>query len=194
MKQLAIFTLLLLVGCASQSPELTQYLLRTDGADISRQQTHPAKIGLGRVSVATYIDQPGLVLETENGQIHAARHHQWAEPLRVSLRRFLGAEISAAIGQDLEVDMPTANNWAYRVDISIDQLHGTADGGAVLMAYWVVTTLGEGGARSRYQFAATEALQHDGFDALASAEKILLTRLARAVADSLKAKVEFLPK
>jgi uncharacterized lipoprotein YmbA len=186
--------MLLLVGCASQPPELTQYLLRTDGADNSRQQTHPAKIGLGRVHVATYIDQPGLVLETEDGQIQAARHHQWAEPLRISLRRFLGAEISAAVGQDLEVDMPTGGNWEYRIDITIDQLHGTADGNAVLMAYWVVTNLGEGGARSRHQFAATEALQRDGFDALAEAEKILLTRLANAVSDSLKAKVEFLPK
>ncbi len=31
----------------------------------------------------------------------------------------------------------------------------------------MVTNLGEGKARSRYQFAATEALDRDGFDALA---------------------------
>lgn len=189
MKRLAISTVLLLVGCASQPPELTQYLLRTDGADNSRQQTQPTKIGLGRVDVATYIDQPGLVLETENGQIRAARHHQWAEPLRVSLRRFLGAEISAAIGQDLEVDIHTGGDWAYRVDINIDQLHGTANGNAVLMAYWVVTNLAKDGARSRYQFADTQALDQSGYDALASAEKILLTRLARAIVDALNAAI-----
>ena len=185
-----MLTVLLIAGCASQPPqELTKYLLRTNGLTHSRQLTQQTKIGLASVNVANYIDQPGLVLETESGQIRVARYHQWAEPLRVSLRRFLGAEISSAIGQYIQTDMLADTDWAYRLDIDIDQLHGTADGGAVLVAYWVVTNLGENGTRSRYQFADTRALEDDGYDALASVEKTLLTRLARAIADSLNAAI-----
>lgn len=190
MKKPLILSVLLISGCASQPPqELTKYLLRTDGPAHSRQLTQQARIGLAGVNVATYIDQPGLVLETESGQIRAARYHQWAEPLRVSLRRFLGAEISSAIGQDIQADLLNVDDWTYRLDVNIDQLHGTADGGAVLVAYWVVTNLVESGTRSRYQFADSQALNNDGYDALASAEKTLLRRLARAIADSLNAEI-----
>jgi uncharacterized lipoprotein YmbA len=182
-KTILLVALFSLWGCSSATVTPTSYyLLRPDIPAVSRTLEPSTDYVLGTVSIATYIDQPGLVLETNSGEIHAARQHQWAEPLRASLRRFLASEISSAAGQDILMD--TNVDGAVRIDIAIDQLHGTADGEARLMAYWRLQT--EGGEDTFFQYAATRPLRTDGYAALAQAEKALLQSLAVDIARSLE--------
>ena len=125
--------LLLLMGaflaaCATTAPEHSTYLLRSDKDPTSREIPAGSDVYLGGLSLASYIGQQGIVLEVAPGQIHEARFHQWAEPLSVSLRGFLAAEISASVGRDIALKAPTEN--AVRLDVGIDQMHGTMDGNA----------------------------------------------------------------
>jgi uncharacterized lipoprotein YmbA len=182
MRILIMAVALLLGACSSQPAEPTRYyLLRTPVAVESGQQEAEPAYALGRVEVATYIDQSGLVQETSGGEIHLARHHQWAEPLRVSLRRFLATGIGAELGQP--VALMTTSLEVGRVDVTIDQLHGNSRGEAVLVAFWEVTSVD--GAVSSHQFSEIRALSRDGYAALVEAEQALLQQLARRIGQSI---------
>ena len=184
MRILIVLAISLLAACASAPPDHSTYLLRSDKGIESKQLTFDSGAYLGGLTLADYIDQPGLVLDQGEGKIHAARHHEWAEPLRISLRQFLSAEISAQLGRDVPPYKP-AGIADQRLDVSIDQLHGDANGEALMLAYWSVTTT-EG--TQTHQFTGRVALGSDGYDALVVAEKNLLQQLATAIAGTLKVK------
>lgn len=182
MRLLMVLLLSLLVSCASKPPEYSTYLLRSEKSLDSRPLMLTNDTYLGAINVASYIDQPGLVLDMGEGKMNVARFNVWAEPLRVSLRPFISSEISAQLGFDVS-QYPQSNKQGRRIDISIDQLHGNDKGQAVLVALWTIT---EGDALSSHRFAETVTLKDDGYDALVAAEKGLLQELALAISGELK--------
>jgi uncharacterized lipoprotein YmbA len=182
MRILCVIAAVLLAACSSQPPQTATYLLRTEVGTTSGTQMADSGIALGNVRVATYIDQPGLVLATGDGTINAARNHVWAEPLQVSLRRYLAIQISSASGRDIAAS-GTAGTKSL-IDVTVDQLHGNDSGAAVLVAYW---DIGSGADRRSFRFSEQQALSGSGYDALVRAEEALLKRLAEAIAASLPA-------
>ena len=191
MKYLTLIAILLVAGCSSNpAPSLKQYLLRAESpAQFTSQGTRQnlvTTISLGKVAVAPYIDGLGLVLEKRNGQVHIARDHQWAEPLRLSLRSFLSNKISEELGQPIRAYSYGKKDLSQRIDIRIDELHGTNNGEAKLVAFWAVIDPGKQAVLSENSFYDTEALARDGYGALVLAEKALLSRLASSIAKTLK--------
>ena len=180
MRIICLMVALLLTACSSQPPKLESYLLRPAVAAGSATVVEDSGYALGTIQVANYIDQPGLVLTSGDGKIHAARNHVWAEPLQVSLRRYLATEVSGVSGRD--VAATTTATTKTRINVTIDQLHGNGSGAAVLVAYWDVA--GDAGSKS-FRFSEQQALSADGYDALVQAEEALLKRLADAIAASL---------
>lgn len=176
-----VLSTLLMIACASTPPERSQYLLRSEKNNDSRMLEYDENVFLGSVSVASYINQPGLVLDQGEGKVVAARYHEWAEPLRVSLRQFLSAEISAELGRDI-TPFTLDNSDSQRVDITIDQLHGNDQGQAVLVAVWSVTAADK---IQTYRFSEVADLSSDGYGALVEAHKRLLQQLSQAIAASL---------
>jgi uncharacterized lipoprotein YmbA len=172
----------LLTACSSQPPQTSTYLLRTEVGTTSGTQLADSGIALGNVRVASYIDQPGLVLAAGDGTVNAARNHVWAEPLQVSLRRYLATQISSASGRDIAASVtPTTRS---SIHVTVDQLHGDGSGAAVLVAYW---DIGSGEDSQSFRFSERQALSGSGYDALVRAEEALLQRLAEAIAASLPA-------
>ena len=183
MKIAALLLTLLLVGCSSKPIETQFYLLRKHQPVESRELKPSPDFALGKVDIAPYIDQPGLVLEVSPGQVRPARHHEWAEPMHTSVRILLQREISVQLGVDL---FPANFSDAPMViAIRVDQLHGTNNGEALLVAYW--WTLENGKIQSTYQYTQNIALAQDGYAALANAQEKLLSGLAMNIADTLKA-------
>ncbi len=182
MRIMCVIAAVLLTACSSQPPQTTTYLLRSEVGATSGTQLADSGIALGNVRVASYIDQPGLVLATGDGTIHSARNHVWAEPLQVSLRRHLATEISAASGRDIAASVTPGTK--SRIDVTVDQMHGNGSGAAVLVAYW---DIGSGTQTRSYRFSEQQSLADSGYDALVRAEETLLKRLAQAIAASLPA-------
>ncbi len=182
MRSTILLCLALLAACGGTPVQTEYYLLRSDVEQQSRDLSPSRKYAMGRIVIAPYIDQPGIVLETASGEIRPAMHHQWAEPMKEGLRQFLRVEISDAVGEDIFPVEYSEGDLAF--DVRIDQLHGTADGEARLVAYWVV--LRDRDILASYQFSETEPLRTDGYAALARAEKALLRRLSKQIAESLR--------
>ena len=185
MKTLVLMLTILLVGCSSTPVDTSFYLLRQPGKMDTKELNASPDFALGKVTVASYIDQPGLVLEVSPGLVRPAQHHLWAEPMHQSVRAFLQGEISSNLGASL---FPESFSPAPTlVSIRIDQLHGTYDGEAVLLAYWWMIRDGE--ILSSYQYSQSKALEQDGYAALADAQEALLSGLAVSIADTLKSRL-----
>lgn len=182
MKYFRLVLLVLVAGCAGQPAEPNRYFLRSGEPLQSRELVTSREFSIGRVEIAAYIDQPGLVLETADGEIHAAHGHLWAEPVYEGVRRHLSVDIARAHGKHI---LPNSLvKTPVVIDIRIDQLHGTSRGTARLVAYWWLRRDGE--IVSVHQFAEEAQLTEDGYRALVAAEESLLARLATAIADSLE--------
>jgi len=186
MRRAAFFSVVLLVACAGSSVPPTQYLLRAQPAEQSGRVEVPIRVGLGRIAVAPYLDQFGIVVETEAGQVQPARQHRWAEPLDASLRSYLRAQISAALGYDVGAGPTDLDHWDYTVDVYVDRLHGTMAGTAVLDASYRITPGAGAGEVAAYRFSRSAPLPREGYPGLVDAEADLARQLAQAIAASLR--------
>jgi hypothetical protein len=186
MKLFAILSIAPLIACAGASPPPTQYLLRAQPTQREGRVDVTVRVGLGRVAVAPYLEQSGIVVETEAGQVQAARQHQWAEPLDAGLRTYLRSEISLALGYDVSSSRADELSWDYAVNIYVDRLHGTMAGNAVLDASYRIAPQSGEGEPVEYRFSKTAALPREGFAGLIEAEARLVRELAAAIAASLR--------
>ena len=186
MRIIALVSTLLLIACAGTPPSHTHYLLRADLPERTARVEAPASVGLLRVDVAPYLKQSGLVLATGDHQVRPARYHKWAEPLDEGLRRFLRAEISNALGSDVSAESVQQSQWDYAVRVSVDQLHGTLSGEAMLIASWRITRGGGTDEVAEFRLARSEPLAREGYAGLVDAEIGLARQLAVAIADSLR--------
>ena len=144
-RAIVLWLVILLGACAGQVTPPTYYLLRSDTQPESQRLTPSRDFALGSVSIAPYIDQPGLVLLSDESQMRPARHHLWAEPIYEAVRNFLMREISHNFGEDL-LPLPPRRD-ALLINVRIDQLHGTSDGVARLVAYWWISNAAYRSAR-----------------------------------------------
>lgn len=176
--------IVILAACAGRIPERSQYLLRYD-ANAMLKRSAPAAIGIGRLEVATYADGMGLVIETSQGEVHEARYHLWAEPLRESLRQYLAEELQSVSGIKVATVAQLSSPWARRIDFRIDQFHGSHDGKAKLVVYWTLIDQQEKAVLAEQTFVAEEALTADGYPALVAAHKKLLGKLSAEIATNL---------
>lgn len=180
--KIAVFLLVaVLTACASQTIPPTYYLLRSNQDLQSSVLSTSTQYSLGTVDIAAYLNQPGLVMETGEGEMNSASQNLWAEPIYDGIRNFLSTELAQATGHELLPTKLTQNTTV--VNIRIDQLHGTQDGKAQIVAYWWLARDGEVASLNR--FSESRALTQSGYSALVEAEKVLLSELAQKIATTL---------
>lgn len=176
----------LLFACAGKPVERTLYLLRAAPTSASGRVEAPVRVGMNRVMVAPYLDQAGIIVETEAGQVRAAREHRWAEPLDDGLRSLLRAEVSRALGYDVGSAHGGRQVWDYTVDVYVDRMHGTMAGAALLDAIYRITPRSGSGEGVTYQFSRSAELSREGYAGLVEAQQRLVVELAEAIASSLR--------
>ena len=188
MKNLLLLLLTgLMLACSggSKVPEPTYYLLRADSGLQSGAQIAPVSIGLGRVSIADYLAQDGVVVATGDGQVRAAQQHLWAEPLDNSVRLYLRDAVATQLGQWVSADLAGRQSWQYRIDVRIDEWHGALSGEVRLVAEWTLLDVTSGKTLSKRRFERTGGLTADGYDALVAEQTRLLDQLAADIAANL---------
>ena len=188
MRSVTLLWVLLLFGCTTATPAVhTHYLMRTAAPDRAEPVSSPSQVGIRGLTVAPYLDRPGLALETAPNQVRSARYHEWAEPLPEGLRRLLRAELSRELGSDVDDDATRATRWTYAIDLTVDRFHGTASGDALLVASWRIERVASGDEVAHHRFARRRPLARPGYAALAEAQITLAQELASAIAASLDA-------
>lgn len=174
-----------LLACASEPPpQKSYYLLRGDDALNEGVVRSDARVGIGRVRVAAYLDHLGLSLEVAPNEVRPARNHLWSEPLEDGLIVYLRGSVSAALGEEVGYRAARDQSWDQIVDVFFEQLHGTMTGRALIVATYHV--IGPGDTLAEYRFRRSVELRGEGYGALVEAEKQLVSALGEAIAASVR--------
>lgn len=171
-----------LLSCASPK---SFYVLSAEGPAPAGGGT---AIGVGPVALAGYLDRANLVFQESGNRMAIAESHRWAGDLEENIARVTAANLGRRLGTGNVRTYPWAGDGdlRYQVTLDIRQLHGNADGEAVLEAAWRVYSLPDRRMVAASSWAGTEALSADGYDALAAAQSRLLARLAGEIAATVK--------
>jgi uncharacterized lipoprotein YmbA len=174
--------ILLLSGCAGSR---SFYVLTPDGPAPSGGGPG---IGIGPVSLAEYIDRPNLVLAENENQLSIAESHRWAGDLSATVARVTAANLGRRLHTGNVRVYPWQGDDGIRHQITLDirQLHGSADGHAVIEAGWRAYSLPDRKLIASRTFVDREPLASDGYPALVAAQSKLLSRLADDIAKGCK--------
>lgn len=173
---------LLLAGCAGSR---SFYVLTADGpAPTGSGQA----IGVGPVVLAEYLDRPNLVLQDAPNRLSVAEDHRWAGDLGASIERVTATNLGRRLGTGNVRSYPWQRDdeISQQVTLDIRQLHGSADGYAVIEAGWRVYSLPDRRLKASRTFVAREELESDGYQALVAAQSRLLARLADDIAAGMR--------
>jgi len=182
-RMLLLLGMLLLAGCMAGSKSF--YVLTADGPAPSGGGVG---IGVGPITLAEYIDRSNLVIAQSANQLAVAENHRWAGDLSASITRVTAANLGRHLHTGNVRTYPWRNDGelSYQITLDIRQLHGGADGYAVIEAGWRAYALPERKLKASRTFVDREALGADGYPALVAAQSRLLSRLAADVAAGLK--------
>lgn len=143
---------------------------------------------MGPVVLAEYINRPNLVLQESENAISVASDHRWAGDLAAGVSRVMAANL----GRRLNTGNVQAYPWQrdneidHQVVIDIRQLHGGADGYAIIEASYRVYSLPGRNLVVSKNFTAKEPLEKDGYESLVAAESRLLARLADVISAAMR--------
>jgi len=194
---LSLLAGLLLSGCAGSSAATRFYLLSPPAGGAARAvpagpAVPQARVVVGPVNVASYLDRPQIVTREGDGvRLGLAEFDRWAEPLAESLPRVLAEDVSRALGGEHVLVFPgvKADDADIRVAVDVTRLDGSLGGTVVLDAWWAL--LDRSGATLRRGRMVERRPAGDDYAALVTAQGGLTAALADTVAAAVR---EVLPR
>lgn len=145
-------------------------------------------IGVGPVSVASYLDRPNLIFQETDHRLSVAESARWAGKLDENVARVTASNLGRRLhtGNVRTYPWESDGELRYQVAIDVRELHGDHDGNAVLDVTWRVYSLPDRRMVTTRSWSGTEPMKADGYDELAGAESRLLARLATEIAATLR--------
>jgi uncharacterized lipoprotein YmbA len=184
MRAICLLFVLLLIGCSSAPPKRSVYLLRVPDLTAETASTQGI-VGVGRVSVAPYLDRAELVVQTGPHEIRPARYHHWGEPLDDGIRHYVRGALTQRLDREIASDVLIRGAWSYQIDLTIETFHGTLSGEVELVAGVVIIRVAGNEVVGTRRVVLSQRQRGDGYPALVDAHAALLDQLADAIADLL---------
>ncbi len=186
MRPILLSLVILTVGCASSPPpEQHLYMLRT-GSALPTYESE-LSIGIESVTIAPYLKRDHVMLQVGPQELRPARYHRWAEPLDGNIRRYLRDRLSQNLQTNVDASARFRDRWQLRVDVVVEELHGTLDGRAILSAHYDVVPVADPANSRHGQVSSSTEQAGTGHAALIDAEGQLLDLLARRIAEDVRA-------
>lgn len=191
---IVIFTL----GCSSSPKiETQQYLLvpskQMSDADASIQKARAKKqlIIVEPIQLATYLDQPGIILMTDKHQIEVAHYHRWAEPLDQNIHRFM-LEVLSVNSTDLSFQRNSKfskQQSHFLLNIEFDQFNGTSTGKALVGGSWSMINSETNELVMSDSFHYDQAMSESGYVELVNQLAIVLENLSLEIMTAISEKL-----
>ena len=147
-------------------------------------------VGVGPVTLPTYLDRPQLVTRAGGNRMVLADFDSWVEPLQGMFTRVLGENLALLLGTDDVLLLPQNRDFALDRQVEVDVTRFDVDnvGNAVLDAkWWVYGRNGDELLRSGRSTISEPAAVDDYTAAAAALSRALgamSTEIAQAIADS----------
>ena len=174
-------------GCAT-APSRFYTLDPTALSDGAAPVSYP--IMVGPVSVPAAVDRPEFVVQAAPNRVDVDEFNRWAAPLNDAVAQVVAGDLVKLLGTPNVASAPMANFVpAYRVTIDIQRFDSVPSQAALVEAVWTVQSTAGGETRSG-RTVAREAVQGDGFDALAAAHSRALAKMSGDIAGAIRAEAE----
>jgi hypothetical protein len=174
-----------LAGCGTTAP--SSFYTLDSAATEANGLPVAAAVMVGPVSVPGAVDRPEFVIAVAPNQVEIDEFHRWAAPLGDAVARTVAGDLAVLLGNADVATGPLANfQPVYRVTIAVQRFESVRGEAALVEAVWAVRATAGGAPRSG-RTVAREAVQGDGFDALAAAHSRALARLSADVAAAIRA-------
>jgi len=183
-----LISVLLLQACSS-APNTTRYYLLNNyqtfdesksKASLEGQPATQKQVAVS-VNLAEYLNQPSLVLQIEEHQIHYSLFHVWAEPLLLGTTKSLLFDLNAQ-GHALRfVGAQTAlgeQPSAY-LDVNVEYFHVTSDSRVILSGQYSFSESESNVVLFSEPFSFEQNLPADGYEASIVQMRRLVSELAR---------------
>ena len=194
MKYIWPIIILSVVGCSGAPKIETQYFLLTPATQQSSAEKNSAAeidphklIILEPVFLAEYLDQPGIVLQTDQHQIEVAHYHRWAEPLKRNIHRFV---LETLATQKTDYSFQPSTNFSRELtsltlSLHINQFNGSAASAAILSGHWVLKQTKSNELVNTMPFSYEAPLEQDGYPELVAQLANLLETLCKDIAEAI---------
>jgi hypothetical protein len=175
-------------GCGTTAPSRFYTLDPTALSDGAAPVNYP--IMVGPVSVPAAVDRPEFVVQAAPNRVDVDEFNRWAAPLNDAVAQVVAGDLVKLLGTPNVASAPMANFVpAYRVTIDIQRFDSVPSQAALVEAVWTVHSTAGGETRSG-RTVAREAVQGDGFDALAAAHSRALAKMSGDIAGTIRAEAD----
>jgi uncharacterized lipoprotein YmbA len=177
----------IVVGC-STAPSRFYSLASTSTADGTPPTT--AAVMVGPVTIPAAVDQPEFVVQVAPNRVEVNEFNRWVSPLNDSIARAVAGDLVVLLGTPEVANSQLANFVPdYRVTIDVQRFESIQGQAAVVEAVWTVRKSAGGEVRSG-RTVAREAVQGQGFDALAAAHSQAIAKMSGDIAAAIRAEAE----
>jgi uncharacterized lipoprotein YmbA len=175
------------VGC-STAPSRFYSLASTSTADGTPPTT--AAVMVGPVTIPAAVDQPEFVVQVAPNRVEVNEFNRWVSPLSDSIARAVAGDLVVLLGTPEVANSQLANFVPeYRVTIDVQRFESVQGQAATVEAVWTVRKTAGGEIRSG-RTVAREAVQGQGFDALAAAHSQAIAKISGDIAAAIRAEAE----
>jgi len=187
-----LVTLISLCGCLGRSQPTRFYLLQpitaSPPAAPAAGKVEDMRIGVGPITLPEYVDRPQIVTLVGPHELDLAEFDQWSEPLKDSVPRTLGENLSALLSTQHIYLYPWTGsaNIDYQIEVDMTRFDASLGGDAVLNARWTILAGNSQEILLRKNSAITQEAGGIGYEALVAAESRVLEQLSREIAASIK--------
>jgi len=162
---------LFLTGCATASkPGAEEYLLSGKAAKpLPETETDMREVRIYPVRVAEFLGGNSMVILGENGQVHRAGRHLWAEPLSGQLTRTLRVRLADRLpGINWQEESVSGEKDSPVLLVRVDAFQVTETGWAEIRGYWKLSHPG-GDLIAKKRFHIRRPLPDSGYPAMVRA-------------------------
>lgn len=181
--------LLAVILCAVASCSSTEsyYLLSPQVAKSTVLPSNGIRLGVGPVLLPDYIDRSEIVFQSSPNKFEIPPGHLWAGSLKDTMLNVTATNLSRALRTPNVRSYPwePGTQLDYAVAIDVHRFHSRTGGDAVLEVTWRLYDETTRQVRSQRNSTFERPLQADGYDAVVTAQSLLLKDLAEEIAETL---------
>jgi uncharacterized lipoprotein YmbA len=183
-------------GCVPtpQSAPTSFYVLSSlSGAETKKPtaaKRNRATIGVGPVTLASYLDRLQIVTRASRNQLRLADFHHWGEPLEDNVPRVLAENLSFLLSTSNVFVHPwrAAPPIDYQVAMEVMRFDADETGSVSLMARWVLSRRGRRETLLTRSTNITVPFGQGSYEEIASAMSKALAGLSREIAAAIQAR------
>jgi uncharacterized protein len=180
----AAAAILVIAGCSSQPSRFYSLNATAVPAALPAERI---TVLVGPVTIPSSVDRPQFVVQEASNRVQIDEFNRWDSPLSDSIARVVARDLAIQLGTPHVAVAPLANfKPSYRVSIDVQRFESIRGETAIIDAVWTVHGTAKGQTKSG-RTMAREAVQGEGFAALAAAHSRALAKMSGAIAEVIRA-------